>query len=383
MNLKGVISGMVLVLMAAGLLCLQPGRSTSPAAASASSPAGHGPSFNGRPPSNSEQGGQVTAGDAVVAVVVGPVHALPPYQVKPTLDRKFNLRQNPYGRTIEYYDSSGVPELLWRLQEAAPAASVWGFVTPIFNFDGAGYQFLNPPDTNGAAGKDHYIQMINATVVSIYDKSSAALILQFDLTTLGGCSTGNGAPVVLYDHLANRWLLSELGPSNSLCVFISQTPDPTGSYYSYMFTTPGFPNYPKYGVWPDGYYVSTNESSPAAYALDRASMLTGAPATSQRFTAPDLPGFSFEVLTPSDWDGVTPPPASAPNYFMRHRDTEAHGPPGFPDEDFLQIWAFHGDCHGQRGQHRHGLQRVQRQHFSLAALRRPAVIRSARYNASG
>jgi hypothetical protein len=81
---------------------------------------------------------------------------------------------------------------------------------------------------------------------------------------------------------------------NRLCVYISQTNDPVaGGWFLYGFITPNFPDYPKYAVWPDAYYVSTNEANPAAYALDRTNMLAGLPATSQRFTAPDLAGFGF------------------------------------------------------------------------------------------
>jgi len=187
--------------------------------------------------------------------------------------------------------------------------------------------------------------MINGggTGVSIYDKQTGALVQSFALTSLGGCSTGGGDPVVLFDHAADRWFLSEFGSGSSLCVFISTTPDPTGTYYSYQFSTPGFPDYPKYAVWPDAYYATTNESTPAIYALDRAAMLSGVAATSQRFTAPSLSGFGFQTLTPGDWDGAAPPPTGAPNYIMRHVDTEAHGPSGFPAEDFLEVWAFDVD----------------------------------------
>ena len=83
------------------------------------------------------------------------------------------------------------------------------------------------------------------------------------------------------------------------------------------------PDYPKYAVWPDAYYITTNESSPANYAIDRAQMLAGSPATSQRFTAPALSGFGFQALTPADLDGATLPPGGTPGIFMRHRDTEA------------------------------------------------------------
>ena len=109
------------------------------------------------------------------------------------------------------------------------------------------------------------------------------------------------------------------------------------------FTTPTFPDYPKYAVWPDAYYVSSNETNPTAYALNRTRMLSGLSATFQRFTAPSLSGFSFQSLTPADLDGATPPPAGAPGLFMRHRDTEVHGPAGYPNQDILETYAFHVD----------------------------------------
>ena len=90
-----------------------------------------------------------------------------------------------------------------------------------------------------------------------------------------------------------------------MCVYISQTSDPVaGGWFIYDFTTPNFPDYPKYAVWPDAYYVSSNESSSAAYALDRTRMLAGLSATSQRFTISDLSGFIFNALIPGDLDGA-------------------------------------------------------------------------------
>ncbi len=72
-------------------------------------------------------------------------------------------------------------------------------------------------------------------------------------------------------------------------------------------------------------------------------MLIGGVATAQRFTAPDIAAFGFQALIPADADGETPPPAGAPNPFMRHRDDEAHNPPGTAGQDFLEIWEFHVD----------------------------------------
>ena len=119
------------------------------------------------------------------------------------------------------------------------------------------------------------------------------------LDTLGApapCNSGFGDPVVLWDPLADRWILSEFsGTANALCVYVSQTANPvTGGWFAYTFFTPDFPDYPKYAVWPDAYYVGTNEgNAPPAYALDRARMLAGLSATFQRFTAPGLAGFGL------------------------------------------------------------------------------------------
>ena len=100
-----------------------------------------------------------------------------------------------------------------------------------------------------------------------------------------------GDPIVLYDQLANRWLVTEFAPpgQNTLCAYVSQTADPTDNlWYEYQFSTPNFPDYPKYAVSNDAYFVTTNEGpGPAVYALDRTSMLQGvAAATPLRFTAP-------------------------------------------------------------------------------------------------
>jgi hypothetical protein len=223
------------------------------------------------------------------------------------------------------------------------------FEDPILNFPGQGFTGVTPPDTVGDVGPNHYVQAINhgsGTSVTVYSKTGSVVAGPFILDTLGSggpCASGFGDPVVLYDPLADRWLLSEFsGGGANLCVYISQTKNPvSGGWFRYVFQTPNFPDYPKYAVWPDAYYVSTNESNPAAYALDRNRMLQGLSATSQRFTAPDLSGFGFQSLTPADVDGP-PPLTGARGIFMRHRDDERHNPPGTPD-DFVEIFEFHVD----------------------------------------
>jgi len=237
---------------------------------------------------------------------------------------------------------------LMDLQIAAAQSWTEAFTTPSRNFTGFGYQGLNPSDPVGDVGPSHYIHASNASgssVIRVYDKSEPTPV-QLASTTMsaigagtGTCSSGRGDPVVIHDQFADRWLLAEFASSgNTLCVYVSQTADPvSGGWYAYAFTTPSFPDYHKWGVWRDAYGVAANESSPSAYAFNRTAMLAGQPATFQRFTAPDLSGFSFQTLTPADTDGPLLPPAGSPIPFIRHVDNEAHS--GFSGPgDYLQLW---------------------------------------------
>jgi hypothetical protein len=229
----------------------------------------------------------------------------------------------------------------------APAS----FTIPIVNKPGQGYTGTIPPDANGDVSALYYVQAVNGSggsQFSIYDKTGIRISGPTLMETLGtgSCASGFGDPIILYDQLADRWVFSEFALSgNHLCVYVSKTNNPiTGGFWAYNFTLTQFPDYPKYAVWPDAYYLTSNESSPAAYALDRNKMLTGAPATYQRFSAPRLAGFGFQALIPSDIDGPSGPPAGAPNYMARHRDDEVHNPAtDDPTRDFIDLFQFHVD----------------------------------------
>ena len=243
-------------------------------------------------------------------------------------------------------ENQGLDPLLWLQQSAQQTESIRAFGAPDRNFDGQGFSGVDPPDTVGDVGPNHYVQMINdsgGATVRIYDKTPNPNVLaDFALDSLGSgpCAGGFGDPIVLYDRFADRWMLSEFSSaSNSLCMYISQTADPTGTYFFYIFTAPNFPDYPKYGVWPTdanggagSYIVTTNEAGSGVYAMDRAAMLAGNAATFQRFVIGDLPGFAFNAVTPADLDGPNPPPVGAPAVIMRQRDTEAHGGPAAPQD---------------------------------------------------
>ena len=196
------------------------------------------------------------------------------------------------------------------------------------NFEGMSAQGAIPPDTNGEAGRNHYVQMVNKQF-AVFDKAGNIVFGPVDTNTLwtgfgGICETLNqGDPIVVYDQLANRWLISQFanqpGGAHLECVAISTTEDPTGSYYRYAFSFPVFNDYPKIGVWADGYYSTYILRNPdfsivsgRICAFDRSKMLSGLPASAQCFNV----GATNTGLLPADLDGITPPPAGSPHFSM-------------------------------------------------------------------
>lgn len=268
--------------------------------------------------------------------------------------REVPKRTRPPAGTFEPEPSTG-PDPLLDAQSSFRGGSP--AVTVVLNQNGQSYTSVNPPDTVGDVGPNHYIQMINASGGAqfvVYNKTTGAVLAGptfLDSLGTGNCSSGAGDPIVLYDPLADRWFLSEFSSGgNRLCLYVSRGPNPiTDGWCHYQVTAPTFPDYPKYGVWSDAYYVTTNENVPAIYALDRENMILGTPTScatmraAQRFSVPPLSGFGFQALTPADLDGLSSPPVNAPGLLLRHRDTEVHGPAGNPSHDLLEMWELDVD----------------------------------------
>jgi hypothetical protein len=198
--------------------------------------------------------------------------------------------------------------------------------TTIQNFDGtAGTGSLCPPDPAGDVGPNHYLQIVNCEY-SVYDKSGNVLLGPYATSQIWSGLPNNvndGDGIVLYDEEADRWLISQFsvptgGPYYEN-VAISQTNDPTGSWYRYQFQFTYFPDYPKFGVWPDAYYLCTNLFNgnafigPGASALDRTKMLAGNPNASMIFF--QVGNASYYHGLPADCDG-TFPPLGTPGYFL-------------------------------------------------------------------
>lgn len=222
---------------------------------------------------------------------------------------------------------------IWRPMSTMPP--------PVLTFDGHNNTCgCAPPDSDGDVGPNHYVEAVNESI-KIFDKNGNTLSGPtsynsfFSGLTGTPCANANdGDPFVLYDPIADRWLISDFAfpsfPGSSFwqCIGISQTPNPvSGGWFLYAVQVdPANPtflgDYPKFGMWSAGgspaqnaYFLTMNLfSSPTtfngvrAYALDRASMLAGGPANAIGFTVPLAGvGDSYSFVAANFRNGDPPP----------------------------------------------------------------------------
>jgi Carboxypeptidase regulatory-like domain len=271
-------------------------------------------------------------------------------------------------------------------QVVQTAMGVLAIPSPMANFEGQSANDSGcgciPPDPNGAVGPSQYVQMVNSTF-SVYAKNGTRLsgptqinALFQSLPDTSRCHIDNsGDPVVIYDQLADRWVLTQFAVNGgnitvpagqekptSECVAVSKSGDATGQYFIYDFNltqnnTPLFEDYPHFGLWPDAYYMSTHEftffdqtpaaayQGAAAWALERDKMLAGQPARLVYFRLGAGDSATAQTFfggqLPSTLDGFTLPPAGSPNYFVEV-DAAADNNPDAPGS-LLRIWRFHVD----------------------------------------
>jgi len=215
--------------------------------------------------------------------------------------------------------------------QSATTTATSSNTTAGLNFDGITADGYIPPDTNLSVGATQIVQIVNVEY-AVYDKLTSTRLtvpaaIHTIFTALGApCGTADGGdPVVLYDKMAGRWLVSQLefpsSRSNYVCIAVSTTSDATGSYNLYEVPFNQYlPDYPKFGVWPDAYYFSANMfrngssfTGAKACAFPRSAMLAG---------QTSIQGICFQQsssvasLLPSDLDGSTQPSSGEPNFYV-------------------------------------------------------------------
>jgi len=213
---------------------------------------------------------------------------------------------------------------------------------------GAGW----PPDTHGDVGPNHYIQAVN-TSIGVFDKTSGTRLAAFTFNSFfqangatDACATLNyGDPVVLYDQVSGRWIITDFAfagsgstPPYYECIAVSKSADPvSGGWWLYTLVadTASLNDYPKLGIWNDGIYMSANMfkrgrtySGAKVWALNRDDLVSGAALRTVAFQL----GNTYFSLLPANAKG-TLPPAGTPEYFMSD----------YGSNTSMKLWNFHVD----------------------------------------
>jgi hypothetical protein len=255
-----------------------------------------------------------------------------------------------------------LPTLITKILQPVPMMP-----PPLLTFDGTSFEEGQglPPDTNGDVGPNHYVQAVNQAF-KVFDKNGNTLsgpttfnsfFAPLGNSTPCGANENQGDPIVFYDQIADRWVITNFAfpkfPGNSFweCIGVSQSGDPVaGGWCLYALQhDPGDPHrlgdYPKFGLWPDAYYLTLNEytnpltfNGVRVYALDRASMISGGPSNAVGFTIDSGLGDAFSLVPASFRTGAFPP--AGRQEFLLAIDRPPS--PGVIQTD-VKGWLFHVD----------------------------------------
>ncbi len=205
-----------------------------------------------------------------------------------------------------------------------------------------------PPDTTMAVGDTQIVQWVNVSY-TVCDKVSpytcgSAVIGNSLWSGLSGnplCKQQNDGDIIAqWDVNAHRWVLTQnvFAAPYAVCIAISTTPDANGTYYLYQFAVPGngFPDYPKWGIWPANYGQSMNNFGtgnfvgPQVCVYNRAKLLAGDSSAEQichQYTDTE------DSLLPADQDSATNPPTGQDQFFI--------GSVGDVDNSHLSLYSAH------------------------------------------
>jgi hypothetical protein len=251
----------------------------------------------------------------------GKIGALRDIEAKPVTRRKKHRIIPNNLRRYKYTNIDALPlkkdAVLQSKQLKTPSLS------PLKSWDGIDHtsQQATPPDPSGAAGINHYVQMVNVAM-QVFDKSGNSLWGPTSLSSVFPGSSDDGDPIVMYDKYADRWFISQFQTAgNKILIAVSQTSDPLGSWYYYTYSFSEFPDYPKYSIWNNGYYMSSNSSSENIVCFERDKMLAGdGSARMVALTVPDVETNGFFSAMPAHADGDKLPKAGTPQYLFYYQD---------------------------------------------------------------
>ncbi len=266
---------------------------------------------------------------------IGPLKdfpALTPDELKALEDKEIHKVRNKELQNRSYpFASTALPkgaDKAWQKKNGSRRST--NDIVENFNGQSTGSY---PPDCNGSAGINYFFQTVNVTY-SIYEKTGTQVVAPTNLNTLfagvPGSNNNDGDPILLYDDNANRWFAAELSGiygTSYMLIAVSVTDDPTGDWYRWSWVMNGLPDYMKFGIWEDGYYMGTNTSSgDDIYVFERQEMLIGG-ATPRKiqFDNPWRPNSGFHCVMPADCDGDFAPTGTPETYVTINDDAWGGG----------------------------------------------------------
>jgi hypothetical protein len=160
-----------------------------------------------------------------------------------------------------------------------------------------------PPDSCGAAGPNHFVEVVNRNF-AIYNKSTGEELTNI---LLGDFLPGsNGDPRVLFDQYSNRWFVIVCDFNTKLFLAVSTSDDPTDEWFKCDFVVSQgsdagkWPDYQTLGVDEVGVYTAAymigGGNGMSIFALDKAPLIDEDPYLGDIFAFRELP-----------WEGAIQP----------------------------------------------------------------------------
>lgn len=183
---------------------------------------------------------------------------------RPTMDR------NAYEAVKAQAAKSYFPGAVKPLSE--PFDPTVAPVIKLTNFNGhSSSQGFRPPDTHGAVGTTHFVEVTNSHI-DMYRRTNAAslpLVKSVTLATFFGYTTRTlFDPRVVYDSTWHRWIVTsdafaESASVQRFFIAVSTTNDPTGSFFIYnmdvnFFNNNNFFDFPQLGMDQDAVLITAN-----------------------------------------------------------------------------------------------------------------------------
>jgi len=219
--------------------------------------------------------------------------------------------------------------VLWLGAGAAGAAPI---VTVGQNFTGSniGQSGFFPPDSMGAIGPDHFVELINGRY-AVYDRDTGLTVQASSLNAFwnnaGGGYAGSFAfdPRIVYDKHSGRWFAAAVdnhSGNNNFLVAVSNTSDPTQGWQGFRIDSDTsdtrWADFPMLGVNSEGVYLSANmfaqsgvstSATTTMLVIPKADLLAPTPtaANATLFENPTPNGTGFSVQPALDLDNGSQP----------------------------------------------------------------------------